>query len=118
MAEPSTAERCWIIRRPGQSDEAADERHYTEQQARDEARILTDDGETVTVEQVLAPCITLRCQGCGYWVDEDDEGVVHFESDEQAHEYVLGWNYEGIVFAGNELIRCGPGCPGEGADRG
>ncbi|MFB4320635.1 hypothetical protein [Actinomadura sp. 21ATH] len=106
MAEP-----CWIVRR-GESDEYANERHYlAEQEARDEAKHLTDNGEPATAEQLTAPCITLTCQGCGYQIDEDDEGIIHFKSIKQAHEYVLGIGEEGVVFAGDLLIRCCNDCP-------
>lgn len=111
MADP-----CWIVRRRGESDESANERHYlTEREARDEAQNLTDNGEAATAEQVTDPCITLRCQGCDYWVDEDDEGIIHFESYKQAHDSVIGTGEEGIVFAGDELIRCCYDCPGQAA---
>ena len=108
---------CWIVRRRGESDEAANERHYfTEQEARDEAHALTNKGEPASAEQVTAPCITLTCQGCDYRVDEDDEGIIHFESHKQGREYVTGGFGEGVVFAGDELIRCGTDCPGNEPD--
>ncbi|WP_329521223.1 hypothetical protein [Spirillospora sp. NBC_01491] len=113
------ADQCWIIRRPGENDESANERHYTEQQAREEASRVAAAGGTVAVEPVTAPCITLTCLGCGYQVDEDDDGVIHFESIRQAHEYVVGSGDE-VVFAGGLLVRCGIDCPGPegGGDRG
>lgn len=111
MAEP-----CWIVRREGENDESANERHYyTEQAARDEAQDLTDNGETATAERLPEPCVTLTCQGCDYAVDEDDEGIIHFESHEQARDYVIGAGGEGVVFAGDALVQCCYDCPAEGA---
>lgn len=117
MSEPTKTDRCWVVRR-GENDRYADERHFlTEQEARDEAQHLTDNGEPATAEQLPAPCITMRCQGCDYWVDEDDEGIIHFESHKQAREYVLGWGYEGTVFEGDKLINCGYDCSGSEGGR-
>jgi hypothetical protein len=116
MTNPTeqTADLCWIVRRHGESDEAANERHYLgEQEARDEATVLAEGGETgLTIEQLDSPCLTLRCQGCDYLLDEDDEGVIHFESIEQAHEYAVGFLGEEVVFAGALLARCGADCTG------
>lgn len=116
MTNPSerTPAPCWIIRRHGESDESANERHYfTEQHARDLAATVAKEGETrLTIEQLDTPCITLTCQGCGYVIDEDDEGVVHFESIKEAHEYAVGLLGDEIVFAGDLLARCGPDCTG------
>lgn len=104
-------QRCWIVRRQGEGI-SAEERHYTEQQAREEAETLNADGEPATVEQLTAPCVELTCQGCGWRVDEDDEGIIHFESIQQAREYVTGIGYDGVVFAGDQLIRCNADCTG------
>ena len=112
------ADRCWIVRRKGESDLAAEERHYTERQAREVADGLIDDGEAATIEQVSVSCVELTCQGCGYRFDEEDDGGIHFESIKQAHEYVTGLGYEGVVFAGDDLVRCNLDCPGSPADDG
>ena len=113
----TVTDRCWIIRREGEDDESANERHFTEAEARREAEHLTDDGETVTVEQLDQPCVTLTCRGCGYVIDEDDEGVVHFRDVKEAHAYVVGsYGGEGVVFAGDLLVRCGPDCTAEDVD--
>ena len=111
----SASTPCWIVRRPGESDESANERHFSaEKDARDEAQRRINDDDIATVEQLPEPCITLTCQGCGYRVDEDDEGIIHFESHKQAREYVLGAGEGlGIVFDGDVLVRCCYDCPAD-----
>jgi hypothetical protein len=109
----TASEPCWIVRRSGETDESANERHYSEKDARDEAQRRIADGETATVEQLPEPCITLTCRGCDYAVDEDDEGIIHFESHKQAREYVLGAGEGGVVFDGDVLVRCCYDCPAE-----
>lgn len=87
--------RCWIIDRlPG----AAEPHFKTKAAAVADLRLLRkhdeDRAADAVARQLDAPCWTIRCDGeCGYVLDEDEDGLVHFLSADEALRTVRDWEW-------------------------
>jgi hypothetical protein len=56
------------------------------------------------------PCVIVEC-ACGYRHDEEDEGVTHFENQEQADEAVKSYGWT-IADGQPACPGCSPAAPG------
>ena len=85
--------RCWIIDYlPGEPDDETP--HFPDQVDADEefARLRKENEERyalAVIRQLDAPCWTVQCDGeCEYTLDEDEDGLIHFESAAEAEREV------------------------------
>lgn len=89
MSTTAETDLCWTVRWGPEDDEIS---HLPTAEAAEKHRDFV--GRPVEIVLLDAPCHTITCAvgGCGYRFDED-EGVTHFESAEEAVRWVLlcGW---------------------------
>ncbi len=95
--------RCWIIDRlPGDT-----EPHFkTEDAATRRLGEIRDDDRVADaiVRQRDVPCWTIRCDGeCGYVIDEDEDGLIHFADADDALRTVRDWEW---MLVDHEHVLC------------
>lgn len=101
---------CWVLGNPDgtvyEDDRGYPEPHlHTEEEIR---KLIADVGEDPAGQcvplRLTAPCVEIACSECGYVYDEDDEGIGHWESRDEAVKALKGdWLFgDGAAYCPNE----------------
>jgi hypothetical protein len=102
MSDTKTTERadsektapCWVLTNDDGTDLDQDGvPHFpTETVAAENASHLAD--EVFNPRQLAHLCVTVACSCCDYLYDEDEDGIAHFDSFEEAAKMLAGfWEF-------------------------
>jgi hypothetical protein len=109
---------CWVLTNENGIDLDQDGvPHFPREKiAASEAAKIEGD-EAFTPRQLAHPCVVVQCSCCDYLYDEDEDGIAHFDSREEAEKMLAGsWEFAGGE-AKCDACKVGP-CDREAGDHG
>ena len=109
---------CWVLTNEDGTDLDQDGvPHFpSEKLAAEEAAKIEGD-EVFRPRQLAHPCVTLACSCCDYLYDEEEDGIAHFDSREEAEKMLANfWDFNDGV-AKCDACKVGP-CDSERGDHG
>lgn len=109
---------CWVLTNSDGEDLDQDGvPHFpSEKHAEEEAARIEGD-EVFKPRELSGSCVTLACSCCDYLYDEEEDGVAHFDSLDEAEKLLAGfWEFAGGK-AKCDACKVGP-CDQERGDHG